>query len=240
MASSTRVSPDLLRTFSRVWHGLLALVVLVALVVQVVLVVRGGGDVNDTSSGQEGRVGTGTRLVNLFSYFTIQSNILVLVGAASLAFRPDRDGRVWRVLRVDMVLGIVITGLVFGGLLAGLEQHTGVDAWVNVAFHYFAPWWALVGWFLFGPRPRVDWGSVAWSFVWPVVWVGYTFVRGAATGFYPYPFLDADELGLVVALRNTLAVVVLAALLAAVFWVLDRRLRWATAESVLAGPRGAL
>ena len=36
----------------------------------------------------------GTRLVRLFSYFTIQSNILAAIAAGMLLWRPDRRGRV--------------------------------------------------------------------------------------------------------------------------------------------------
>ncbi len=207
---------------SRVWHGLLAVVVLVALIAQTVLVVRGGIDANATTTNVVA-ASTGTRLVNLFSYFTIQSNILTLVAAASLALAPDRDGRLWRVVRLDMLIGIVITGAVFGIVLAGLVHPTGVAWWCNTALHYFAPWWALVGWLLFGPRPRIDWATVRWSFVWPVAWIVYTFVRGAVTGFYPYPFLNVTDLGLLVALRNTAAVVLLACVLILVFRLVDRR-----------------
>lgn len=207
---------------SRVWHGFLAVAVLVALVAQTVLVVRGGADANATTTDQSGQ--TSTRLVNLFSYFTIQSNILTLVGAAGLAVKPDRDGGLWRVVRLDGLLGIVVTGAVFGTVLAGLVHHTGVSWWCDTAFHYFAPWWALIGWLLFGPRPRVDWRTVGWSVVWPVAWLVYTFVRGAVTGFYPYPFLDVTELGYLVALRNTAGVIVLALVLVVVFRFVDRRL----------------
>jgi hypothetical protein len=218
MSSSARSQ----QVFSRVWHGVLAVMVLVALVAQTVLIVRNGHDVNATS-GNGGPVAT--RLVNLFSYFTIQSNILVIVVAGSLALRPDRDGRLWRVVRLDMLLGIVITGAVFGILLAGLVHQTGIEVWINAAFHYVAPWWALAGWLLFGPRPRIDRRTVGWIFVWPVAWIVYTFVRGGLTGFYPYPFLDADELGLPVALRNTAGVLVVAGVLALLLRFFDRRLR---------------
>jgi hypothetical protein len=42
-----------------------------------------------------------------------QSNLIVLTVALVLAWQPFRDGRAWRVVRLDSVLGIVITGLVF-------------------------------------------------------------------------------------------------------------------------------
>jgi hypothetical protein len=32
-------------------------------------------------------------------------------------------------------------------------------------------------------------------FAWPLLWIVYTFAHGAATGWYPYPFLDAHTHG---------------------------------------------
>jgi len=207
---------------SRVWHGVLAAVVLASLVTQVVLVVRSGTDVNNSTSDQV--VGMGVRLGRLFSYFTIQSNLLVLVMAVGLVADPLRDGRFWRVLHLDALLGIVITGVVFGAVLAGQVHQQGIAVWVNAGLHYFAPVWAAVGWLLFGPRPRIGWATVGWAFVWPVLWIVYTFVHGAITNWYPYPFLDAHTHGYGVAVRNTAAVLVLGAGLAVGLKALDGRL----------------
>ena len=210
-----------LAPLSRVWHAVLALVVLASMVAQVVLLLGGGRDAN---SG-EAATSTATSLVRFVSYFTVQSNLLVLVAAVSLALDPQRDGRFWRVLRLTGLLGITVTGLVFGAVLAPLVHRTGIDWWINAGFHYVSPFMAFLGWAVFGPRPRVDGRTVAWAVVWPVAWVVYTMVRGAIVGWYPYPFLDAGEIGYAVALRNTGIVVVLALLLLWLFRWLDGRLR---------------
>lgn len=131
----------------RAWHVVLAVAVAASFGGQVYLLIH-GTDVNAAAGEQA--VGLGVRFGRLFSYFTIESNLLVLMVAISLALHPFQDGRLWRVLRLDALLGIVITGLVFGVVLAGLVHHTGLGAWVNAGFHYFAPWWALAGWLLFG------------------------------------------------------------------------------------------
>lgn len=209
-------------SWSRVWHAVLALVVLASLVAQVALVVAGGGDANSGEAGTE--VPVSTRLVRLFSFFTVQSNLLVLAAAVPLVLDPVRDGRFWRVLRLDGLLGIVVTGAVFGAVLAPLVHHAGVGWWINAGFHYVSPAMALLGWLLFGPRPRIDGRTLAWAFAWPVGWVVYTFVRGAVVGWYPYPFLDVEAVGYATALRNTGFVVVLAVLLLALFRWLDSRL----------------
>ncbi|MFB9376739.1 Pr6Pr family membrane protein [Kineococcus gynurae] len=199
---------------SRVWHTVLALVVAATLATQLVIDVRGGS----------GAGSLGTRLAETFSYFTVQSNALVLLTAVSLALDPRRDGRFWRILRLDAMLGITVTALVYGTVLAGSVQRAGIDWWVDAGFHDVSPAMALAGFLLFGPRPRIDGRTVAWAFAWPLGWIAYTFVRGEAVGWYPYPFLDVAEIGLGASLRNTGVVVVLSVLLLLGFRWADRRL----------------
>jgi hypothetical protein len=198
----------------------LAAVVTAAFVTQLVLLFTSGPDVN--AGGSTAGESIATRLIRLFSYFTIESNLIVLAAAITLVLRPDRDGRGWRVLRLDALLGIVITGLVFDLVLASKIHLTGAAWWATLGFHYFSPWWTLLGWVLFGPRPRVTRGTAAAAFAWPLAWIAYTFVHGAVSGWYPYPFLDAATIGYAHALRNTAVVFVFAVLLAVMFKLLDR------------------
>lgn len=206
---------------SRGWHAVLAVVVTAAFAGQLYLLAHGVTELDPAASEQG--VGIAVRLGRLVSYFTIESNLLVLATAVMLVLSPDRDGRLWRVLRLDALLGIVITGLVFGLVLAPLVHPTGLGAWVNAGFHYFSPWWTLAGWLLFGPRPRIGWPTVAWAFAWPVAWIGYTFIHGAATGWYPYPFLNAHTHGYAVAVRNTAVVLVAGGVIVLAFKALDGR-----------------
>ncbi|MBL8264781.1 Pr6Pr family membrane protein [Steroidobacter sp.] len=208
-----------MRSLSRAWHAILAAVIVASLIVQIILLVTQGADV--TTGAENEAVSLGTRFVRFFSYFTIQSNLLVLAAALTLAMNPEREGSVWRVLRLDALVSIAITGIVFTTVLASQVQHSGWGTFTNAGFHYFAPVWALLGWGLFGPRPRIAWSTVAWSFVWPALWVGYTLAHGAASNWYPYPFLNVAKLGFGTVLRNLILVVVAALVVAAVLKLLD-------------------
>lgn len=221
---STAPRPTAWHTGSRVWHGVLAAVIAASLITQLVLLFTGGTDVNADETTTH--VTLGVRLVRLFSYFTIQSNLFVLVIAITLASNPARDGRGWRVARLDALLGIAITGIVFALVLAPLVHHDGIAWWVNLGFHQLSPVLAVLGWLLFGPRPRVDRVTVAKALlIWPVLWIAYTFAHGAITDWYPYPFLDATELGFGAALRNALVVLLAAAVLAWLAKVVDHKLK---------------
>ena len=199
-------------TAARWCYAVIALVVAVSFTIQLVLLFTGGADAN--SGASESSVDVGTRLVRLFSYFTIDSNLIVLGVALALVIRPARDGALWRVVHLDAVLGIVITGLVFATVLVHQVHLTGAAFVATVGFHYVTPLAMLAAWLVFGPRPAFTWRTVAWAFLWPAVWIGYTFAHGAATDWYPYPFLDAATKGYGHALTATGLVVLLALVIA--------------------------
>jgi hypothetical protein len=99
---TTKTSPQ---RFSRGWHAVLAIVVTASFTGQLYLLAHGETDLS--ASGDQG-VSVAVRLGRLVSYFTIESNLLVLAAAVSLVLDPGRDGRLWRVLRLDALLGVVI------------------------------------------------------------------------------------------------------------------------------------
>ncbi|MET9252976.1 Pr6Pr family membrane protein [Streptomyces sp. NPDC003717] len=214
--------PDRSATASRVYHGLLALLIVAALATQITLLLTGGADAN--SGRVDPGTGAGTRLVRVFSYFTVDSNVLVAAACAGLVLDPYRDGRWWRVLRMTSLLGIIVTGLVFVTVLAPKVHLSGPALLCTIAFHYVAPPATLLGWLVLGPRGRADRATLRRSFAWPVAWIAYTLLHGAATGWYPYPFLDVTALGYPRALRNVAAVLLLGAALALALGRTDRAL----------------
>ena len=164
----------------------------------------------------------GTRLVRLFSYFTIQSNILAAIAAGMLLWRPDRRGRVFAVLRLDALLCIAVTGIVYHAVLSGLQDLTAAGALSNLLLHTVVPVGTVVAWLLVGPRPRLSPAVVGWSLVYPLGWIAYTFLRGAIVDWYPYPFLDVSEIGLQSALVRTGIVAVIFLALAFAVLALER------------------
>lgn len=170
---------------ARGWHALTAVVAVAALVLQLVLVLHGGRVLDDASEP-----GLATRLYRLVAYFTIESNLLVAVTTAQLARDPLRDGPGWRVARLAAVVGITVTGVVHFFLLRPLLHLHGADRVADKLLHLVVPLLAVVGWALFGPRPRITGRVVALAISWPVAWTAWTLVVGGVSGWYPYPFLD--------------------------------------------------
>lgn len=204
---------------ARPWHILTAVVVWAALIFQFILVVRGGVVLDETAP-----VPLGTRLIRFISYFTVLTNILVAATATTLALRQDTFPRWWKVLRLNAIVGIAVTGLVHWFFLRPLMNLNGADYLADKLLHVVAPLLAVIGWALFGPRGKADRSLLLPSLIYPIGWLAYTLVRGGFVDWYPYPFLDVNLHGYP---RALLACAAVAVLLLAITWGamrLDERL----------------
>jgi hypothetical protein len=212
--------------FARLWHGAVAALVVLAIVMQVVIALQVSGPAPEVPTGVLRGTHAFGRVVRVFSFFTIQSNLLCGFAALTLALNPHRDGPIWRAVRLASLFGITVTGIVYSAVLADMYEPSSLGASiVNLIVHYIVPIMVVLGWFLFGPRPRIERRTVVWSLAFPVLWTIYTLIRGAAVHWYPYPFVDADTLGYGKVAVNAVLVVVLLAAVSGAFAYGDRRLR---------------
>ncbi len=205
---------------ARAWHLLTFVVAVFALVLQLVLVIRGGRVLDEVSPPD-----TAERVRRYFCYFTIQSNIAVAWVTYLLARGLETDSRFFRVLRLDAVLGIAVTGVVHFVLLRPLLDLHGADYWVDKLLHMAVPALAVVGWLVFGPRGWLSRADVLPALVWPVAWLVVILAMGPVfDDWYPYPFIDVAEHGLGTVLLNSLGITVLFLAIAyGLVWA-DRRL----------------
>lgn len=204
---------------------MIAVLVVVAIVMQIVIAVRVSGTPPDVSTGFVRGSSLAGRIIRVFSFFTILSNLLSGIVSAQLARRPDRDGPGWRPLRLAALVGITVTGIVYSTVLAAIHQPNGAaEVTVNTIVHYVVPVLMVVGWLLFGPRPRTDWRAIGWSLLFPVLWLAYTLIRGAIWAWYPYPFADVTAHGYARVALNALLVTVVLGVVAALFALGDAKL----------------
>ncbi|NUR96894.1 MAG: Pr6Pr family membrane protein [Kribbellaceae bacterium] len=213
--------------YARAWHGLTFVVAAGAVVLQLVLVVQGHQHLGDSEPAIEaaGTPGLGTRLVRFASYLTIWTNVLGAATAFTLLRDPQRDGRIWRALRLDAVVILFGGGLVHWFLLRPLLDLSGADLVADRLLHIVVPILVVIGWIAFGPRRRIDTGDLGRFLVVPLVWFAYTLIRGAIVDWYPYPFVDVNEHGYPTVVLTALAIGAVLMVLALACRVSDRYLR---------------
>jgi hypothetical protein len=205
-------------TVAKSWHALTFVLIAVAFLTQLVLTAEGHGALVEADGST---AGAAERLLRFFSFFTIQSNLLAAGTALALITHPDRDGRMWRVVRISAILGMTITFVTYMAVLRPIMHLEGISKLTDIAFHYAAPPLTVAGWFLFGPWPRIDIKSLLRHLVWPFTYLAYILLLGAVSGWYPYPFIDVGKLGYPHVLRNALALTAILLVTGVIFRAID-------------------
>ena len=140
-------------------------------------------------------VGASHPSLNFFSYFTNLSNLfacgVLLFSAwpASSAHARARD-----VLRYLSAVNMAVVGIVFAILLRDVDLGDLLP-WINTVLHYLMPCAVVADWLLRGPSTRLDARHWALALVFPTAYLAYVLLRGTATGWYPYPFLNPANVG---------------------------------------------
>lgn len=168
--------------------------------------------------GIDGLVG---RLLDWITYFTILSNIIVAIVMTLLFLRPSRDSKLMRVLRLDTLLMIIITGVIYNLLLGPGVSHEGWDFFSNGLQHVFTPILTVLVWLIVGPRRWINIKVIALSLIIPILWAVFALVRGAVIGAYPYSFLDVATKGLSSVLAFIGVIMIIALILALVLMGID-------------------
>jgi hypothetical protein len=149
-------------------------------------------------------------LVNFLSYFTIQSNIIGIVVLLLLAARAPGPRPAWlESLRGAAAVYLTVTFIVVLVLLQNVDVGLQL-AWVDVALHKLTPIVLVADFVLDPPTVRLTRRDALTWLVYPLLWLGYTMVRGPIADWYPYPFLNPENGG-----YGTVAVTVVVVLVAA-------------------------
>jgi hypothetical protein len=137
-------------------------------------------------------------IVRFFSFFTIQSNILVAVCFTFLWLKPKSKGGLFFSKPKNttaITLYITIVGLVYNAILRFLWAPTGSQKVVDELLHLVIPILVLLYWILFVPKKTLEFKDIFPWLIFPAVYLVYTLIRGAFFSFYPYPFIDVILLG---------------------------------------------
>ena len=194
---------------SRLWHGLLALLALIGLAIELYATIARHPEIWPE------------RLLIYFSFFTILTNMLVMVASTGIA-RSRGNLHRWAIrssTRTAISVYISVTAVIFQLLLAKHVEFSPIGWWGNLLVHQLVPAMWLTGWVLFGRHGGIARSAPLHWLIYPVAYAAWTFAHGAATGWYPYPFMN-------VATRGGATVAFNMALMTLFFAVLGHTFRW--------------
>lgn len=180
-------------------------------------------------------------LTNHLSFFTVLSTaagaVVLAIGGVWLAAHARSvatEPRWLSVLFLAFGAAVVITGIVYNVLLRGGGPDPDTIGWASEVKHVVAPIVFALDLILCIGRAPLTWRDALWALMFPLLWAGYTLLRGEfvtdqVTGnpwWYPYGFLDPHKsasgyLGVTLYIVGIAAALVLIALLAV--WASRRR-----------------
>jgi FAR-17a/AIG1-like protein len=91
-------------------------------------------------------------------------------------------------------VNMAIVGLVFAVLLRNVDLGALLP-WVNFVLHYVMPVAIVLDWLVRPPVSKLKPGNILLAMVFPAAYLAYVVLRGASTGWYPYPFLNPANVG---------------------------------------------
>lgn len=148
-------------------------------------------------------------LVFFFSFFTIQTNIILVLVYLGVLF----DGP-WLVLfekpqtRVMAAALITLVMVFYHFILASVWAPEGLWKVADVLLHYVTPLFYLIWFAVLRYSCAVKFSAIPKMLIYPLLYVAYVLVRGAVTGEYPYAIFDANTLGYALVARNCVALLI--------------------------------
>lgn len=134
-------------------------------------------------------------VLNFFSYFTNLSNLFaIFVLLLSAYSRSSKNSALRDAARYISTVNMAIVGLVFSVLLRNVDLGALLP-WVNVILHYVMPVTIVLDWLLQPPTAKLRVKYLTIALVFPAAYLVYVLVRGASIGWYPYPFLNPENVG---------------------------------------------
>jgi hypothetical protein len=144
-------------------------------------------------------------IVDYFSYFTILTNLLVALALTLPERMPGSTIGVFfgrPVIKSGIAVYIAIVGVVYSVLLRHSWNPEGMQKLADTLLHDFIPLLYVVYWLMFVPKKDLRWKHAVQWLVYPLIYATYSLVRGALSGRYLYPFIDAAAIGYMRTLVN--------------------------------------
>lgn len=162
-------------------------------------------------------------LGHFFAFYTILSNvILVLIYLSDVL--PAAWLAVFRhpITRAMMAANIALVSLYVYFVLRHLSVLTDLLLVADTILHYLCPILYLLWWFAAQPHGKLRWANLPLMLLPTLVYFIYIMVRGLWVQQYPYPILNAIELGYPAVFLNAVYMTVGLTILMAVTIALDR------------------
>ncbi|MBX3242155.1 MAG: Pr6Pr family membrane protein [Chitinophagaceae bacterium] len=161
-------------------------------------------------------------IIRFFSFFTILTNTLVAFFFTGYLLNRKITYIPGHLTAITSY--ILVVGLVYQFLLRHLWSPSGMQFIVDELLHSVVPVLVLVYWFIYEQKQVLQFSWIKSWLYYPLVYFIYILIRGALSGYYPYPFIDVNILGYGKALAMGIVILVLFVIIQALLVAFGRRM----------------
>jgi hypothetical protein len=150
-------------------------------------------------------------IIRFFSFFTILSNLLFALCASTIFIKQQPESGFFQRSTIITAITVYMTivGLIYNFILRFLWAPQGLQRIVDELLHLILPVLCVVYWFVFVSKKELKWNHM-WSWLlYPLAYIIYALIRGAFSGFYPYPFVNVNIHGYQTVLINSIGITAL-------------------------------
>jgi hypothetical protein len=135
-----------------------------------------------------------------FSIITAEVCVVTLAVAGWFAWSGKAETKLLTIVRLSATASMVVVSLAYNLLLRGTanDVRDGDYAWPvlpNEIIHVWGPIFVVLDWLLIQYGPKLRFRAALWVAAYPLGWLAFSVVRGLATDWWPYWFINPNEEG---------------------------------------------
>ncbi len=176
-------------------------------------------------------------LVQFFSFFTILTNLLVTIYCTVHLLSSNQQNRTNLFLRPEtltaLTVFILMVGTVYHLVLKSLWNPEGLLLITDEIYHTFVPLGTLTLWIVSTNNKSGNLKNLFSWMLYPILYLLFILIFGSFSDFYPYPFLNAAELGIGKVMVNSLSLLIVMSLLFLIFYFIKNKILVKTVSKIV-------
>lgn len=135
--------------------------------------------------------------IRLFKYFTLQSNLIVLIYFLCYSFGNFNKNKIFNKVFGGVLIYITTTFLVYFILLEPLLSPVGLNFVGSLFNHYITPILVIGFFYHFRHDFKFEFKDIKFWIIYPIIYLVFLIVNGLFTNDYIYPFFQVSEIGVI-------------------------------------------
>jgi len=162
-------------------------------------------------------------IIRFFTFFTILTNILVAIVFTANWLQPKNSFQFFNKPNTQLAIAVYIfvVGFVYNTILRFIWQPKGWDKVADELLHLIIPIVYILFWYFKFSKKEINYKSVFGWLLFPIIYIVIVMIRAYFSGYYPYPFLHVENLGVEKVIYNSILMTLFFVIVSFVFYQIN-------------------